>query len=155
MASDGLGFVERWAHRYPLRIGDTRLTLLLVRIVRSFLGVRVMGLAAEMTYYTLLSIFPLIGALGASLGFLERIIGRAAVEQVEVADGAHRVDGLGLGGTDARSSERRDEVEDPLQEAVDRRRALGEDLRELVGHERPFRSAGSTVPRSDPIDVAT
>jgi len=42
-----------------------------------------MGLSAEMTYYALLSIFPLIGALGASLGFLERLIGTAAVEDVE------------------------------------------------------------------------
>jgi membrane protein len=42
-----------------------------------------MGLAAEMTYYALLSIFPLTAALGASLGFLERLIGSEDVEQVE------------------------------------------------------------------------
>jgi membrane protein len=36
-----------------------------------------------MTYYALLSIFPLTAALGASLGFLERLIGSEDVEQVE------------------------------------------------------------------------
>jgi membrane protein len=76
---------ERWARQYPLEIGGTRVTLLGLRIVQSFLDVRVMGLAAEMAYYALLSVFPLIGALGASLGFLERFIGPAAVEQIEAA----------------------------------------------------------------------
>ncbi|HEV2150313.1 MAG TPA: YihY/virulence factor BrkB family protein [Longimicrobiaceae bacterium] len=85
MTGGFFGRAERWAREHPLRIGETRLTLLLVRIVRSFLDVRVMGLAAEMTYYALLSVFPLIGALGASLGFLERITGPEAVEQVEAA----------------------------------------------------------------------
>ncbi|HEX2188312.1 MAG TPA: YihY/virulence factor BrkB family protein [Longimicrobiaceae bacterium] len=79
------GRAERWARRHPLRVGDTRLTLLAIRFVRSFVGVRVMGLAAEMTYYALLSVFPLIGALGASLGFLERVVGPAAVLGVEAA----------------------------------------------------------------------
>ncbi|MBA2670992.1 MAG: YihY/virulence factor BrkB family protein, partial [Gemmatimonadetes bacterium] len=59
------------------------MTLLTVRLVERFLEVRVMGLAAEMTYYALLSIFPLTAALGASLGFLERLIGSEDVEQVE------------------------------------------------------------------------
>jgi membrane protein len=83
MADDFFGRLERWAHRHPLKVGDTRLTLLLIRIVQRFLEVRVMGLAAEMTYYALLSFFPLITALGASLGFLERFVGAAAVEQIE------------------------------------------------------------------------
>lgn len=80
-----LGRAERWARRHPLRVGGTRLTVLALRIVRSVVEVRVMGLAAEMTYYALLSVFPLIGALGASLGFLERFVGRAAVEGIEAA----------------------------------------------------------------------
>jgi membrane protein len=73
----------RWARRHPLRMGDVSVTMLAVRLVERFLEVRVMGLAAEMTYYALLSIFPLTAALGASLGFLERLIGSEDVEQVE------------------------------------------------------------------------
>jgi membrane protein len=55
------------------------------RIVRRFLDVRVMGLAAEMTYYALLSLFPMLGALGASLGFLERVAGAQAAMEAELA----------------------------------------------------------------------
>ncbi len=64
-----------WARRHPVRLGDVSVTLLTVRLAERFVEVRVMGLAAEMTYYALLSIFPLTAALGASLGFLERLIG--------------------------------------------------------------------------------
>jgi len=77
------GRIMSWAHRHPLQVGDIPLSLFSIRLVRRFLEVRVMGLSAEMTYYALLSIFPLIGALGASLGFLERLIGTEAVEDVE------------------------------------------------------------------------
>jgi len=86
MGSSGIfGRVDRWAHRHPLRVGDVPLALLSMRVTQRFLDVRVMGLAAEMTYYAILSVFPLIGALGASLGFLERFIGADAVEDVEAA----------------------------------------------------------------------
>jgi membrane protein len=67
--------VEEWLERHPLRVGRISMARLAERVVSRFLAVRVMGLAAEMTYYTLLSLLPLIGALGASLGFLERIMG--------------------------------------------------------------------------------
>lgn len=84
MASKGLlARAEEWAFQHPLRVGDLRLSLLVLRVVQRFLAVRITGLAAEMTYYALLSFFPLIGALGASLGFLERLVGTAAAEQVE------------------------------------------------------------------------
>lgn len=66
-----------------MRVGRVSISLLILRLVERFMAVRVTGLAAEMTYYALLSIFPLIAALGASLGFLERLVGRDAVEQVE------------------------------------------------------------------------
>jgi membrane protein len=75
--------VEQWARRNPMRVGDVPLSLFAVRVVRRFLDVRVMGLSAEMTYYALLSVFPLVGALGASLGFLERFLGPESVEEVE------------------------------------------------------------------------
>jgi membrane protein len=77
--------LDQWVERYPLRVGGTSLSRLAVSFVGRFLEVRVMGLAAEMTYYALLSIFPLVGALGASLGFLERLVGAEQAGQVEVA----------------------------------------------------------------------
>lgn len=76
---------ESLAERHPARVAGISLSLLGVRVVKRFLDVRVMGLAAEMTYYALLSFFPLVGALGASLGFLERIVGPAGVEAAELA----------------------------------------------------------------------
>jgi membrane protein len=80
-----MNYVDRLAQRYPLRVGSVELGVLAVNILQRFMDVRVMGLAAEMTYYALLSVFPLLGALGASLGFLERFIGSAAVEELEAA----------------------------------------------------------------------
>jgi membrane protein len=83
--ADAFSRAERWARRHPGRVAGVRLNLLLVRVAKGFVDARVMGLAAEMTYYALLSIFPLIAALGASLGFLEGVIGTEAVEEVEAA----------------------------------------------------------------------
>jgi membrane protein len=77
--------IERWIGRHPLRVGGTSMSRLGVRVGSQFLEVRVTGLAAEMTYYALLSLFPLVGALGASLGFMERLAGMAAAEQAELA----------------------------------------------------------------------
>jgi membrane protein len=79
------GRVERWIRRYPLRAGGISMSRLIERVIGRFLDVRVMGLAAEMTYYTLLSVFPLIGALGASLGFMERFYGPAQTLEMEAA----------------------------------------------------------------------
>lgn len=76
---------EEWARRHPLRVADVDVTVLLVRLVRGFEQARVMGLAAEMAYYAVLSVFPLIGALGVSLGFLQALVGEAAVERLEAA----------------------------------------------------------------------
>jgi membrane protein len=81
--TDLIGRARTWARRHPSRLGGVPVARLVVRLVEGFLSARVMGLAAEMTYYALLSIFPLIGALGASLGFLENVIGPQAVEEVE------------------------------------------------------------------------
>jgi membrane protein len=76
---------ETLARRYPARVGGVPLSLLALRVVQRFIDVRVMGLAAEMTYYATLSVFPLVAALGASLGFLERVIGSEAVDDLEQA----------------------------------------------------------------------
>jgi len=77
--------IDRWVARHPLRLGRISYSRLSVNIVKRFMDVRVMGLSAEMTYYALLSLFPLIGALGASLGFLERIAGSEAALGAELA----------------------------------------------------------------------
>lgn len=79
------GWLEEWTRRYPLQAGGISISLLIVRIVRQFLDVRVMGLAAEMTYYALLSLLPLTAAMGASLGFLERLVGSQATQEAEAA----------------------------------------------------------------------
>lgn len=69
---------ERSARR---RLGH-RTVHLLVRIVERVVAVRVTGLAAEMTYFAALSVLPLVTALGASLGLLERVVGVAQVDEM-------------------------------------------------------------------------
>jgi len=74
--------VEEWvAQRRESRGGWP--ALVAVRSVRRATEVRITGLAAEMSYYALISLVPLLTALGASLGSLERVLGTAAVEQIE------------------------------------------------------------------------
>ncbi|HSJ23252.1 MAG TPA: YihY/virulence factor BrkB family protein [Longimicrobiales bacterium] len=79
------GRIARWTGQHPLRVAGISTSRLAVRVVKQFLDVRVMGLAAEMTYYALLSLFPLVGALGASLGFAERLFGPAQALAMEAA----------------------------------------------------------------------
>jgi membrane protein len=79
------GRVEEWAEERPARIRGHNPWLVLVRIGRRFVEVRVTGLAAEMTYYGLLSLVPLLVALGAGLGLLERVLGPEQVLRVENA----------------------------------------------------------------------
>lgn len=59
------------------------LVSLTFRCIRRVQETRVTGLAAEMTYYGLISLVPLGLALGSSLGFLERILGTEQVAQIE------------------------------------------------------------------------
>jgi len=74
---------DAWAGRHPLRVRGLDLLPFAVRCVRRVVDVRVTGLAAEMTYYALLSVVPLTSALGASLGYLERLTGPEQVTRVE------------------------------------------------------------------------
>lgn len=85
--------IEAAARRSHLRVGGVNLSLLLWNVVQRFQRVRVVGLAAEMTYYALLSVFPLAGAFGAGLGFMERLVGEDAVAEAEatVLRGLHAV----------------------------------------------------------------
>src|SRR5699024_7360628 len=75
--------LESWAERHHLGPAGTNLLAVLVRSWRRSTQVRVTGLAAEMTYYGLISLVPLLTALGASLGFLERIVGTQDVARIE------------------------------------------------------------------------
>lgn len=98
--------IERAAARVPLRVAGRNPAHVAVRVVRRFVDVRVTGLAAEMTYYLALSVFPLLTALGASLGLLQRVVGDEAVTRMEDAI----VDNLQL----VLSQELTDEVVAPL-----------------------------------------
>ncbi len=137
-----------FARRHPVRFGGVSLTLLLVRLVERFLSVRVTGLAAEMTYYALLSIFPLTAALGASLGFLERFIGRAQVENVE----ATLISGLAT----VFSTEVTDELVTPMVQGLLAQEragfALGGFLISLFLASRVFRSAIDTLDAAYQVD---
>ncbi|HLT85463.1 MAG TPA: YihY/virulence factor BrkB family protein [Phototrophicaceae bacterium] len=85
--------LEAWAERHHVGPARTNLLAVVVRAWRRATAVRVTGLAAEMTYYGLISLVPLLTALGASLGFLERFAGAAAVTRIEqtLVDGVSTV----------------------------------------------------------------
>lgn len=75
--------VESWADRHPVRLRRSNILSVVVRSVRRVLDVRITGLAAEMSYYGLISLVPLVTALGAGLGSLERIVGETQVDRIE------------------------------------------------------------------------
>lgn len=81
--TDPVSRLEAWAERRPARIAGRNPWLIGVRTARRFVDVRVTGLAAEMTYYALLSLVPLLVAFGAGLGLLERLLGSAQVRRIE------------------------------------------------------------------------
>jgi membrane protein len=97
---------ERWASRSTIRVRGRNPVLVAVRVAQRFLAVRVTGLAAEMSYYALVSLIPLLVALGSSLGLLERIIG---TEQVQAAE-----DTIVLGMEQVFSPEMTRDVMEPL-----------------------------------------
>jgi len=82
---DILTRLERRAEDRPARLGEVNPYLVGVRAFRRFGEVRVTGLAAEMTYYALVSLVPFVIALGAGVGFLEIILAADQVAQVENA----------------------------------------------------------------------
>ncbi len=83
--TDRPGVAERVEDWVAARSGSRggRLALLAVRSVRRATEVRITGLAAEMSYYALVSLVPLLTALGASLGSLERLLGTKTVQRIE------------------------------------------------------------------------
>lgn len=68
-----------------MRIRGRNVALLGVRTIRRCIDVRVTGLAAEMTYYALLSAVPLLSAIGASLGLLRHVLGTEQILSLEDA----------------------------------------------------------------------
>lgn len=80
---DRFDALERAARGRGPALGPYPLLLLLVRAVRRTVDVRVTGLAAEMTYYAVISLFPLATAAAAGLGYLGRLLGAARVDRVE------------------------------------------------------------------------
>lgn len=75
--------LEDRATRASLRIRGRNPALVAVRVARRSVEVRVTGLAAEMCYYLVLSLLPLVTALGASLGLLGTVLGPGTVEEME------------------------------------------------------------------------
>src|SRR5690606_9636047 len=65
-----------------LRVRGWNPTAVTVRSVLRAADVRVTGLAAEMSYYALISIVPIATAVGSSLGFLRRFLGDEQVEEI-------------------------------------------------------------------------
>jgi membrane protein len=85
VAPDRFERLEGLAARRGWGVGPYNVPLLVVRAWRRVVDVRVTGLAAEMTYYALISLIPLATALGAALGFAERFLGPDRVEEIEGA----------------------------------------------------------------------
>jgi membrane protein len=115
--SDLVDRLDEWASRRRLRVRSRNPAAVAVRTVRRFIDVRVTGLAAEMTYYAILSLIPLITALGAGLGALEGLLGTARVEELEqtLVDSIEQV----------LSSELADDVAVPLVEELLRQQRTG------------------------------
>ncbi len=82
-AAAALGRLEQRARSVPWRVRGRNPVALTLDSVRRFVDVRVTGLAAEMTYYAILSLVPLATALGASFGVVERFIGADRVDDLE------------------------------------------------------------------------
>lgn len=74
-----------WAGRRPERIAGYNPWELPVRLARSAAEDRVVGLAAEMAFFGLLALVPLLVAVGAGLGALEDLVGPEHVERIETS----------------------------------------------------------------------
>lgn len=77
------------AARTPGRVRGVPVAEVALRAVFRSGDVRVTGLAAEMSYYGLISLVPLTTALGASLGFLRPLLGDEQVDDIRstIVDG--------------------------------------------------------------------
>ena len=76
------------AEARPPHEGRGRLAAAVALVVGTVLragSIRITGVAAEMSYYALLSLVPLLIAIGAALGFYERLAGSGATEAIQAA----------------------------------------------------------------------
>lgn len=76
---------QEWADAREETVAGRNPWSVAVRTVRATIEDRVTGLAAEMAFFALLSLVPLVVALGASLGSLEMFVGREAVTRGQEA----------------------------------------------------------------------
>lgn len=102
--------MEAWARARRVRIGGLNPVEVVVRLWREVLDDRVTGLAAEMAFFALLSLVPLLVAVGAALGYLELLIGAEQVARAETGV----ISGLAV----VFSPELTDEVIAPLVEGL-------------------------------------
>lgn len=87
MTSTRRTVVQRLENRVAtvqLRVRGRNPALVALRVAQRSSEVRVAGLAAEMCYYLVLSILPLVTAVGAGLGLLSRFVEPATVMQMRV-----------------------------------------------------------------------
>jgi len=75
--------LDEAAARRRLRVLGRNPAHLLLRMVRRAVEVRVPGLAAEIGYYLIVSLLPLVTMLGASLGLLRSILGDASIDRMQ------------------------------------------------------------------------
>ncbi len=71
--------VLEWAEARSLRVGSINPFVLGVRLVEQTVNDRVSGLAAEMAFWALLSLVPLLVTFGATMGYLEDLLGADTV----------------------------------------------------------------------------
>lgn len=74
-----------WAQRRRARVAGHNPWEVLVRLVRASAEDRVPGLGAEMAFFGLLALVPLLIAVGAGLGLLEHLLGVEQVADLERA----------------------------------------------------------------------
>ncbi len=71
--------VLTWAQARSWRVGSVNPFVLGVRLVEQTVENRVSGLAAEMAFWALLSLVPLLVTFGATMGYLEDLLGADTV----------------------------------------------------------------------------
>ena len=87
--------VERWAQDRPERIAGRNPWTTVMNVAKESMADRVGGLAAEMAFFALLSLLPLLIAIGAALGYLELLLGEQTINQAidQALEGAQAVFG--------------------------------------------------------------
>jgi len=74
-----------WAERRPERFRRRNPWEIAARVAHAAGGHRVTGLAAEMSFFALLTLVPSTIAVGAALSLLQRVVGPSGIHQVQDA----------------------------------------------------------------------